>query len=1355
MIKEVWKKKKYLLISFMVLLVFLPLVNGAKIDAIKTYDSYIDTLLANQSTTLHEWNQSKINLYGSFDQGNWEGSAVNVNCRVNEAALGMCWRYNQNLTSELGYNDIYYQNATLIDSCKKNIQFLAWAQSENGYFSDTSTTTFHKIKSGLGTVVGTNLLTEILSEIYNLTQADNFLGNYSRIIRKDNLTNSGGRNLQANNEKKRLIVYFHPENIVKAELFIRVNKQDGNSHTLSELGLPTNLNFSVNNRSQNYSFYVGDITSISTWINASFSVSDLVYGENYIYIWRNTGWNATDYINLRRNNDISGDSWEQGLAEGDFGAENFEHQVYLNITIDLNKTIYTIIKNATIYIESEKNNGVGKNTLAHSALTCYKANKILNDATSETCYKDYLNRIVDESQDEEGILAESSNALFGTIIKGGCYDSNYQTIALEALAEINEQLQWSNVSDIINNASELVFYHITKFQENESLLIENAYSCRTDDERYFFKYGGLNNFIGSDIQNILWAFYLNNKWANKIVNETGRIFINYSDASGLLNRVYATYRLIKLYQNWKQENSNLNWSFNTGRYFKRFYTLISIKTKPVFYLSYGNTTPTGGVITDIYYNQTNRHLFSGRGANLNHYGFGVLKNLNNNFSNVWDKSSKYSLLSGSFPYKINIRGFLTNSSGSESQITHNTTYTFYDDYIEVNQTSSSNVELQLWSVSKEQISSGTLNAGTFKKLNNATIFPVNFNLEYNDTDEIATYGTVDKLNASGTNFYYFVGIGDNFVKEEDYIHIKNEDPNKSIILPLNSLSRALVYNPINLTVYGKTSINENNGNINVTLTPNNETYILDYFNLTEGASRENSPLGFNTSSSNIKKITSNLTVTLFNVTVIVNTSGITPDKPKFTSHTGAYTKTYSSNEYTYDATKQTLTLNISGIEPASGSNELTLDSIPPDINITYPLNVTYTTQPVQFNYTANDTNLQACWYSTDNGQTNTTITCGQNISGLNPNVGSNTYLIGANDSSGNENFTYVTFNYEDTIYPQFSNYTDNNGSLTGSGIARFNATINQTNGTVFFEIGGTNYSASNTTPDWFNISVSISSSGTYSYYWMSWGNGAGKNYNTSTISYYTVNQTANSETGSSGGGSGNSNKGTRAQSLIKSWTRITPENPQIMENLDEGLAIRKIRITVNKEIKNVKIIVNEYSQKPAEIPKGKSGKVYKYVKISSKNLLDGLVEGIITTQITKLWLAANNINKDEISIFKFTAGEWKELETTYKGEDRDCYYYNTPVSNFNYNTPVSNFSFFAVGEKTGVEEKGKQKREEAIEEQIKEGKKLKDWILLNKKLIIMCIGVLLILTGVFLVKYRKRIKIYFLRLRDLKIKNRF
>ena len=116
-----------------------------------------------------------------------------------------------------------------------------------------------------------------------------------------------------------------------------------------------------------------------------------------------------------------------------------------------------------------------------------------------------------------------------------------------------------------------------------------------------------------------------------------------------------------------------------------------------------------------------------------------------------------------------------------------------------------------------------------------------------------------------------------------------------------------------------------------------------------------------------------------------------------------------------------------------------------------------------------------------------------------------TYSAYANDSSGNANRTerLITIG-TDTIYPIFSSYWDNNGSLSGNGTALFNVTLANTNGTVWLSINGTNYTAQNITTNMYNVSLFMLN-GTYSYNWSAYGNGTGRNFNISETRSYTVN----------------------------------------------------------------------------------------------------------------------------------------------------------------------------------------------------------------------------------------------------------
>lgn len=107
-------------------------------------------------------------------------------------------------------------------------------------------------------------------------------------------------------------------------------------------------------------------------------------------------------------------------------------------------------------------------------------------------------------------------------------------------------------------------------------------------------------------------------------------------------------------------------------------------------------------------------------------------------------------------------------------------------------------------------------------------------------------------------------------------------------------------------------------------------------------------------------------------------------------------------------------INVSGIDGKLQLSELNIQySEVPRISIVAPGNNTNHTS-ISINYTVDDTNLDSCWFTTNTGSTNTTITCGENITtgisdGLNI-----LFTIYANDTDGNENSSSLTFTLDRT-----------------------------------------------------------------------------------------------------------------------------------------------------------------------------------------------------------------------------------------------------------------------------------------------------------------------------------------------------
>lgn len=157
-----------------------------------------------------------------------------------------------------------------------------------------------------------------------------------------------------------------------------------------------------------------------------------------------------------------------------------------------------------------------------------------------------------------------------------------------------------------------------------------------------------------------------------------------------------------------------------------------------------------------------------------------------------------------------------------------------------------------------------------------------------------------------------------FIREQyDYFININTSSRDLIVFNLTS---ALLTNSTSLC-NGSTGLVT--GDVNITLNPNEACWVLDDFNVTEGISREYSPIWFSSSTATSKHVASNLTDTI-NTTVVLSVNSCTYiGKITYTSNSGNTTREYNHGDYTCSNNKVTL-LNIP-IEPATSSNEFTIN----------------------------------------------------------------------------------------------------------------------------------------------------------------------------------------------------------------------------------------------------------------------------------------------------------------------------------------------------------------------------------------------------------------------------------------------
>jgi uncharacterized membrane protein YeaQ/YmgE (transglycosylase-associated protein family) len=119
-----------------------------------------------------------------------------------------------------------------------------------------------------------------------------------------------------------------------------------------------------------------------------------------------------------------------------------------------------------------------------------------------------------------------------------------------------------------------------------------------------------------------------------------------------------------------------------------------------------------------------------------------------------------------------------------------------------------------------------------------------------------------------------------------------------------------------------------------------------------------------------------------------------------------------------------------------------------NVTIVSPENISYTTTSIPLNVSANET-IDTWWYNL-NGGSNTTFTPNITITGI---QGSNNIIVYANDSSGNEGSSQVSF-FIDSIPPAITIYSPQNITYNNVSQVDLQVSANETIDTWWYSING-------------------------------------------------------------------------------------------------------------------------------------------------------------------------------------------------------------------------------------------------------------------------------------------------------------
>ncbi len=120
---------------------------------------------------------------------------------------------------------------------------------------------------------------------------------------------------------------------------------------------------------------------------------------------------------------------------------------------------------------------------------------------------------------------------------------------------------------------------------------------------------------------------------------------------------------------------------------------------------------------------------------------------------------------------------------------------------------------------------------------------------------------------------------------------------------------------------------------------------------------------------------------------------------------------------------------------------------------------------------------------------------------------------------------------------------------------------------------------------------------------------------------------------------------------------ITPEENATVDV--ENTAITELTICVKNAVENVRVTVQQLTERPAEIEIAAPGISYKYLNIVAQNITDADIDVIlINFGVERAWITAENIDPDTIALRKWVAGAWVSLPTAKVGEDGTYFYYS-------------------------------------------------------------------------------------------------
>ncbi len=361
------------------------------------------------------------------------------------------------------------------------------------------------------------------------------------------------------------------------------------------------------------------------------------------------------------------------------------------------------------------------------------------------------------------------------------------------------------------------------------------------------------------------------------------------------------------------------------------------------------------------------------------------------------------------------------------------------------------------------------------------------------------------------------------------------------------------------------------------------------------------------------------------------------------------------------------------------SNSLTVqaDTTNPLIDISSPTNNTNTSvNTLNINYTVTDNiAIDSCWYSNDTMLSNTTLAdCETNITTITWGEGEHNVTVWANDTSGNENSSSVTFTIDSTgptfttIANQTIASTDDLGyqieATDAFGVSCFNV-----NDTTNFQINCSGYLENNTalSAGVYNLNITVNDT--------LGNNNSATMWVEVTAPATTETTTTTTTTSSSGGGGSTGSSGaissTTSSSHQEVWASIYEGETAEVEINNEIISITSVDFEVTEDVYGpwIKVELQESEDLPSDVDEmDVTVQSYYYVQ-TGLTLTNDVIENVdFEFQVELDWFEENDLSATEIAMHHFdeNTGVWSELVTVHTGSDETFEYYTAEAEGFSY-----------------------------------------------------------------------------------------